>query len=338
MKVGTMAPTPGIRPSTKPTPVPRRMAPTQSLHSWRVGIQLLSSASIMWVWRVSAARQQLGHAEQAHDDGHEADAVEQLLDAEGEARRAAHRIEAAHGEQQADHRHQQGGQDVLAARPTTRQSPATMRAKNSAGPNFSASEASGTATTTRATVAKVPPTNEPMAAIPRADPARPWRRHLVAVDAGDHRRRLARHVDQHRGDGAAIHGAVVDGAQHDDGAGWIEAEGERDQDRRCRPPARGRQHADQCAQRAAREGVEQVLPGQRRGEAREQVAERLHDLESDLADRQEHVQPGGEDVVDAEAAEKGEDSDHPPAPVTRGDDEGGVEDQHREPEARRIPS
>src|SRR5678809_461219 len=37
-------------------------------------------------------------------------------------------------------------------------------------------------------------------------------RHGVAVDAGDHRGRLARHVDQHRGDGAAIHGAVVDGA------------------------------------------------------------------------------------------------------------------------------
>ncbi len=108
---------------------------------------------------------------------------------------------------------------LLPARPTTRQRPATMRAKNSAGPNFSASEASGMATTTSATVASVPPTNEPMAAMPSADPARPWLRHLMAVDAGHDRGRLARHVDQHRGDGAAIHRAVVDGAQHDDGAG-----------------------------------------------------------------------------------------------------------------------
>ena len=63
----------------------------------------------------------------------------------------------------------------LPARPTTRQRPATIRAKNSAGPNFSASVASGMATTTSATVASTPPTNEPMAAMPSADPARPWR-------------------------------------------------------------------------------------------------------------------------------------------------------------------
>ena len=48
-----------------------------------------------------------------------------------------------------------------------------MRAKNSAGPNFRASEASGMATATSATVASVPPTKEPMAAMPSADPARP---------------------------------------------------------------------------------------------------------------------------------------------------------------------
>ena len=36
--------------------------------------------------------------------------------------------------------------------------------------------------------------------------------HLVAVETGDDRGGLARHVDQHRGDGAAVHGAIVDGA------------------------------------------------------------------------------------------------------------------------------
>jgi hypothetical protein len=61
------------------------------------------------------------------------------------------------------------------ARPITRHSPATIRPKNSAGPNFKASCASGTATTTSAIVAAVPPTNEPIAAIASAEPARPWR-------------------------------------------------------------------------------------------------------------------------------------------------------------------
>ena len=50
-----MAPTPGMRPSTKPTTVPRPIAPTDWRHSALVGIQLLSSASTMWVWRFSAA-------------------------------------------------------------------------------------------------------------------------------------------------------------------------------------------------------------------------------------------------------------------------------------------
>ena len=63
----------------------------------------------------------------------------------------------------------------LPASPITRQSPATIRPKNSAGPNFKASVASGMATTTRAMVATVPPTNEPIAAMASAEPARPWR-------------------------------------------------------------------------------------------------------------------------------------------------------------------
>ena len=50
---------------------------------------------------------------------------------------------------------------------------------------------------------------------PSAAPARPWLRHLVAVDAGDDRARLARHVDQDRRGRAAILRAVVDAGEHD---------------------------------------------------------------------------------------------------------------------------
>ena len=58
--------------------------------------------------------------------------------------------------------------------------------------------------------------NEPIAAIASAAPARPLLRHRVAVDAGHHRRGLARNAHQDRGRRAAVHGAVVDaGEQHD---------------------------------------------------------------------------------------------------------------------------
>ena len=50
-----------------------------------------------------------------------------------------------------------------------------MSAKNSGGPNESANRASGSATIASASAAKTPPTNEPIAAMPSAVPARPCR-------------------------------------------------------------------------------------------------------------------------------------------------------------------
>ncbi len=59
------------------------------------------------------------------------------------------------------------------ARPVTRHSPTSIRAKNSGGPNSSAIAASGVATTTSAMTANMPPMKEPMAAMPRAVPPLP---------------------------------------------------------------------------------------------------------------------------------------------------------------------
>ena len=50
-----------------------------------------------------------------------------------------------------------------------------MIAKYSAGPNSSATRMSGRARSIRSTTLIVPATKEPMAAMPRAGPARPWR-------------------------------------------------------------------------------------------------------------------------------------------------------------------
>jgi hypothetical protein len=64
----------------------------------------------------------------------------------------------------------------------------TIRAKYSAGPSFSASSTMSGATRVRATVAMVPATNEPRAAVASAGPARPALAILlpssaVAIDA-----------------------------------------------------------------------------------------------------------------------------------------------------------
>ena len=51
----------------------------------------------------------------------------------------------------------------------------TVSAKYSAGPNRSATDASGGAKNVSATVASVPATNEPIAAVVSAAAPRPWR-------------------------------------------------------------------------------------------------------------------------------------------------------------------
>jgi hypothetical protein len=61
------------------------------------------------------------------------------------------------------------------ARLLTSDRPTSISAKNSGGPNFNASLVSGTASSTRPSVATMPPTNEPSAATVSAGPARPWR-------------------------------------------------------------------------------------------------------------------------------------------------------------------
>ncbi len=50
-----------------------------------------------------------------------------------------------------------------------------MRAKYSRGPNFSANAARGGANSETPRTPRLPAMNEPMADIPRAAPARPWR-------------------------------------------------------------------------------------------------------------------------------------------------------------------
>ena len=89
----------------------------------------------------------------------------------------------------------------------------------------------------------------------RADPERGTRaalaRHLITVEAGDDRSRLAWHVEQDRCGRAAVLRAVVDAGQHDHRAGGLESHRQRQQHRdRCRR-TQPRQNTDHRAQQHA---------------------------------------------------------------------------------------
>ena len=82
MKVGITAPTPGIRPSRKPMTVPRQIAPLERFHSSRLGHRSVIFVSTICRNGVFDDEQDLGHAEESHDDRNETEAVVELGDAE----------------------------------------------------------------------------------------------------------------------------------------------------------------------------------------------------------------------------------------------------------------
>src|SRR5262249_16376424 len=101
-------------------------------------------------------------------------------------------------------------------------------------------------------------------------------RHLVAVDAGHHRRRFAGNSHQDRRGRAAVHGAVEDTGQHDDADRRIEPEGEGQQKRHARERSEPGQHADHGPPQAANEAIGERLPGQRDREPAEELLEAGH--------------------------------------------------------------
>ena len=79
--------------------------------------------------------------------------------------------------------------------------------------------------------------------------------HLIAIDAGNDRRRLAGDAHQDRRGRAAVHGTVENTGQHDDADGRIEAEGQRQQERDARERPDARQHADNGSPETAEEAI-----------------------------------------------------------------------------------
>ena len=100
--------------------------------------------------------------------------------------------------------------------------------------------------------------------------------HEVALEGRHHRRGLARCVEQDRGRRAAVHAAVVDAGEHDEGRDRLEAVGHGQQQRHRHGRADARQDADEGAEEHADDGVEQVLRGEDGREAVHEQAEVLH--------------------------------------------------------------
>ena len=117
---------------------------------------------------------------------------------------------------------------------------------------------------------------EASAAIESATPARPVPRHLVPVEAGDDRGRLARHVDKDRRRRSAVLGAVVDARQHDDGGDRIESEGDGQEHGDRRDGSDTGQHADQRSEDAPEEAEEDVGRSGGDAEPHREIVDKVH--------------------------------------------------------------
>ena len=241
-------------PSSAPSSVPRAIGWRRLLEVLPVG-QQVADRRVHHVARLRGLQvaQDLGEAEHAHGDHRHVEAVGDLGPAEGEALLAALQVGADGGEEDADQDHRdrpghraarqhhgehqaQHHQREIVGRAELqrhRRQRRRQRGDHQGGDAAREERADGGDAERHAGAALLG--------------------HLVAVQRGDHRRRLAGDVDQDGGGGAAVLRAVVDAGQHDQRADRIDAEGDRQQhgDGGDRPHAG--QHADQRADQAADE-------------------------------------------------------------------------------------
>jgi hypothetical protein len=100
--------------------------------------------------------------------------------------------------------------------------PTIISEKYSAAPNFSAIAVSGGQRWRRGTSNRAGKERADGRDRKAAAPARPFLRHLVAVDRGDGGRGFTGHVDEDGGGRAAILRTVIDAGEHDEGGNRVE--------------------------------------------------------------------------------------------------------------------
>ena len=100
--------------------------------------------------------------------------------------------------------------------------------------------------------------------------------HLVPVEARHDGRGLARHIDEDRGGGAAVLGAVENTGEHDQRGGGRQRERERQQDRDGGDRCDAGQHADQRADQRAEKAEAEIGRRQRNREAGGEIGDQVH--------------------------------------------------------------
>ena len=110
----------------------------------------------------------------------------------------------------------------------------------------------------------------------KGGPAPALEGHLISVDAGDDGSRLSRNVHEDRGGRTAVHGAVIDPGQHDDGAGRAEAERRRDEQGDPRQGADSGQHPHHRSPEATDEAEIEILKTQRGLKSVQKTVQDIH--------------------------------------------------------------
>src|SRR3990172_2234657 len=107
-----------------------------------------------------------------------------------------------------------------------------------------------------------------------------FERHLVTIHTGDYGSRLAGNVDKDRGGGAAVHGAVVETCQHNDGPGRRNLKGYWEQDGDGPHRADPGKHPDQGPQHRTEKAEEEIFWLKGNGKAIDETIQsiQLHSL------------------------------------------------------------
>ena len=260
----------------EPKPVPRSTAGHAARNCSFVNQRPHLAGDELAFFRGLEVGDDLGEAEQTHRDAHHADAVGQFGDAEREPLRAGVHVGADDAQQQSSDDHR----DRLDER-AARQHDGADEAEHHEREVFGGTELERELGQRNGDAGDQHRGDRPREERPeRGDRECGARlslaRHLVAVEAGDHRRRFARHVEQDGRRRPAVLGAVVDAGEHDERGHRLQRVGRGQQHRDGRDGPDAGQHADQRAEQQADERVDEVDRRQRDPETQGEVAEEFH--------------------------------------------------------------
>ena len=220
--------------------------------------------------------ERLAHREQADRHHDDIDAVEQLRKAEGEARLAGLQVDADQAEPDAEEQRRQSSDRGRAEHRRHRHEREHHQREIIGRPEFERPLHHDGREERDAEGADRPGDE-------RADGGGRERRagaavagHLVALERRDDGGAFARGVEQDRGGRAAIHRAVIDAGEQDEGRGRLDLEGDRQEQRDGERRAQPGEDADRGSERGADETPHQIDRSERDRKAVEELREGFH--------------------------------------------------------------